>query len=202
VASLRGVAAVTCALQCSIHLGIAAPRKRVESQVGGSRFGNHISAWRRAVCGDLSSAFQPASAAASPRCLLRGVTPCWNRFHKAQFKALPSGYRKLSAADIEQFREQFHRERSSASLPSIARPSAAWTPRQEKGVRPSLPLPYELYARDASAAGRKFLEIAMESQRSLRARSADPPFHVTRRESFNQQVHLRTRAYAVGPASA
>jgi phospholipase C len=144
----------------------------------------NISAWRRAVCGDLSSAFQPASAALPDKLEFPQRDAVLERIHKAQFKPLPSGYRKLAAADIQQFtRDRF---------------SASWMPQQEKGVRPSLPLPYQLYAMGRLSDDRKSLEISMEAGREIfGAKSAGSPFHVYTRGKFRQQVSLRTRAYAV-----
>lgn len=135
---------------------------------------SNISSWRRAVCGDLSSTFQPASATAGVKLPFTSRDAVLESIHKAQFKDMPSGYRKLSAADIAQ--------------------SRAWMPKQEKGVRPSLPLPYELHATAQLSAGRKSLEIAMES-----GKSAGSAFHAYTPGKYKQQAELRTRAYAVAP---
>jgi phospholipase C len=146
----------------------------------------NISAWRRAVCGDLSATFQPASAARPADLEFPRRDAVLESIHKAQFKQPPDGYRKLTQADIEQVRKD--------------RFSAGWMPRQEKGVRPSLPLPYQLYAAGRLSADRKSLEIAMEAKIEIfGARSAGSPFHVYTPGRFRQQANLRTRSYAVGP---
>jgi phospholipase C len=114
----------------------------------------NVTAWRRAVCGDLSSAFQTGAAATQAAKLaypprdqvIEGI-------HKAKFRGLPSGYRKFSAADIAQYRH--------------------WMPKQEAGTRRSLPLPYELYASGRLSAERKSLEISMEARKA-----AGTAFHV------------------------
>ncbi len=81
--------------------------------------------------------------------------------HKAQFKQMPSGYGKPSA------------------------------PRQEPGVRPSTPLPYQLYAEGRISADGAWLEIALE------ARSAGAPFHAYTSRPLRKPANRRTRAYTV-----
>ncbi|HXE64463.1 MAG TPA: phospholipase C, phosphocholine-specific [Bryobacteraceae bacterium] len=114
----------------------------------------NITAWRRAVCGDLSSAFQPASAAAqAAKLAFPARDEVIEGIHKAKFRAMPSGYRKLSAADVAQYR--------------------SFLPKQEAGTRRSLPLPYELHASGRLSADGKSLEISMEARKG-----AGSAFHV------------------------
>ena len=97
---------------------------------------------------------------------------------------MPSGYRKLSAADIE----QFGRERAAAG----------WMPRQESGIRPSSALPYELGAEGAVGADGKHFEITLEARNEMFGEaSAGSPFHVYTPGKFRDRLELRTRAYAV-----
>jgi phospholipase C len=145
----------------------------------------NISAWRRTVCGDLSSVFRPATAGPDKltfterEAVIEGI-------HKAQFKKSPSGYRKLAASEIAEFRRD--------------RQAAPWMPRQEKGVRPSLPLPYELYADGRLSSDGRLLEISMQAGNAVfGARSAGSPFHAYAPKQFRGSAELRTRAYAVEP---
>jgi phospholipase C len=104
--------------------------------------------------------------------------------HKAQFQRLPAGYRKLTAADVDACRKD--------------RRSVSWMPRQETGVRPSVPVPYQLYASGKLSGDRKAVELAMEAQNEFfGAKSAGSPFHVYAPRGFRQDPNLRTRAYAV-----
>lgn len=144
----------------------------------------NISEWRRTVCGDLSTVFRPFQGerfeplAFPPKhTFLEGV-------HQAQFQPMPTGYRKLSASDVETF------EQNRAAVP--------WMPRQEPGTRPSAALPYELYAEGAMASNGELFEIALEagSERFGEA-SAGSPFHVYSPGKFRDGAELRTRAYAV-----
>lgn len=92
---------------------------------------DQISNWRRTICGDLTSVFSDASEEKTDRKL-----PFLNRdsylenIHQTQHKALPV-FRQLTDEDIAKGKIHPHR---------IAR-----MPKQESGIRPSCPLPYELY---------------------------------------------------------
>ena len=145
----------------------------------------NISAWRRTVSGDLTSAFRPfqGGAAGVP------VPPrdaFFEQVHRAQFKRMPSGYRQLTAQD--------------AALVEKDRFGVPWMPRQESGVRPSAALPYELAAAGSvSADGKRFeIELAAGNETFGKA-AAGAPFHVYTPGKFRDQAHLRTRAYAVAP---
>ncbi|MEI9973525.1 MAG: phospholipase C, phosphocholine-specific [Ignavibacteriota bacterium] len=146
----------------------------------------NISAWRRAVCGDLSSVFRPAPAAQPVELTYPPRDAVLETIHKARFKGMPAGYRKLDAGEIDRFRTD--------------RFSVSWMPQQERGVRPSMPLPYELYANGGLSADRRSLEITLEARReAFGARSAGSPFHAYAPRQFRQRVDLRTRTYAVEP---
>ncbi len=90
----------------------------------------NISAWRRTICGDLTSAFQSGSDHESglKDFLKRDATIA--EIHKARFKNVPSGFRALTDAETERIRK-------GANIGLM--------PRQEPGVRRSAPLPYHLH---------------------------------------------------------
>ena len=85
----------------------------------------NISAWRRTVCGNLTSAFKPYNGEHHelPEYLDRDTYV--ERIHKASFKDAPKPAMRITAADT---------------------PSFAVAAFQESGSRPSCPLPYELEA--------------------------------------------------------
>jgi phospholipase C len=121
----------------------------------------NITAWRRAVCGDLTAAFrpfQPGSAAVG----FPARDSFFEQVNLAQYAGMPSGYQQHEL------------------------------PRQEPGVRPSAPLPYELAAAGALSADRERFEIELSS-----GNAAGAPFHVYTPGKFRGQTDLRTRAYAV-----
>ena len=106
----------------------------------------NISPWRRAVCGDLSSIFLPFREKKKLHLYLsRPAKKVFEYVHNAQFKKMPSGFRKLAAADVTEFRKN--------------RFSAGWMPRQEPGTRPSTALPYQLYASGALSPAEKTLAL-------------------------------------------
>jgi phospholipase C len=144
----------------------------------------NISEWRRTVCGDLSTVFRPFQSERTESLPFPAKDSFLGGVHKAQFQALPSGYRKLSASDVEQFKRN--------------RASAPWMPRQEPGIRPSSGLPYELYAEGAISADGKHFEIVLEARKQIFGEAAaGSPFHVYTPGKYRDKVELRTRAYAV-----
>src|SRR5690606_22889215 len=92
---------------------------------------DQISDWRRTVCGNLTSIFNGADQEKADDTL-----PFLNRnsylenIHQTQHKALPI-FGQLTVEDIIKGKEQPHH--------------VALMPKQERGMRPSCALPYELY---------------------------------------------------------
>jgi phospholipase C len=83
------------------------------------------------VCGDITSAFRPYNGEKinSPQPVEKN--PFIETIHKAKFKQLPSDYRKLSEEEIKAINKETHKAMYAGS--------------QEKGIRPSNALPYEIY---------------------------------------------------------
>lgn len=124
----------------------------------------NISSWRRAICGDLTSAFRPgAPAGANPAPVDHPVFV--KSIDRAKYLGNPSGYRRLTPEDV-------------AHVKSDAR-AAGITPRQEPGSRPSSALPYELYVGANVDAASGKLRLSFESGKRLFASaSAGAPFRV------------------------
>ncbi len=125
----------------------------------------NISAWRRTVCGDLSSAFRPyrGEKMELPKAVEREAF--LGSIHQAQFKQLPSGFKKLSPEECAQ----------AGQNPG----SAPFMPRQEKGTRPACPLPYELAVDGALSEDRKSFIIQFAAGKALFGKqSAGAPFHI------------------------
>ncbi len=143
----------------------------------------NISPWRRTVCGDLTSAFQPAPSDKNDRLPFPTRDEFIEQIHRAQFKELPSGYEKLTPADLEQIR------RSPSKFPRM--------PRQEPGVRPSCALPYELVVEGKLTADRKQFGLVLEARNErFGQRAAGSPFVVYARYNDGD---VRPRDYAVSP---
>lgn len=124
----------------------------------------NISAWRRAISGDLTSTFRQYDGK-------RPSLPFLNRdkyvesIQRARYKKIPSDYRALSAEQI-------------ASVNRDARTSGL-IPAQEPGVRQACALPYEPYADGhLHHDGKKFELVIRAGNHLFGERSAGFPFNV------------------------
>ncbi|HTN38986.1 MAG TPA: phospholipase C, phosphocholine-specific [Arachidicoccus sp.] len=126
---------------------------------------DNISDWRRAVCGDLTSAFTRFSKQPQQKLPFLNRDQFVQRIYNAKFKAAPTGYKSLTAAEIQDI---------------IRRPEEAkWMPSQEPGVRPSTALPYEIYADGSYDKASKTLNIQLQAGKNIFGnRSAGVPFIV------------------------
>jgi phospholipase C len=140
----------------------------------------NVNEWRRTVCGDLTSAFQPAGDD-------RGVMPSFpprdefiESIHKAKFAGPPANFHPLTAEELEQIRRD---------------PWLSLLPRQEPGTRPSCPLPYELAVDGTldAATARFKLTFAAKTDR-FGSRSAGAPFIVY---AVTKPGDVQVRNYAV-----
>lgn len=126
---------------------------------------SNITAWRRAVCGDLTAAFQPADAGRSVPLERVHRERFLGSIHQARFREPPSGFRALAAEEVAAVRANPHR--------------SPLLPRQEPGVRPSCPLPYELSVTGALTENRRQFRVVFRAGRErFRDRAAGAPFHV------------------------
>ena len=91
----------------------------------------HESAWREAISGDLTSAFQTFDVH-QPAVAPIERDPFLETIYRAKFKDLPKGYKFLSAA------QTLATQQGETRSPLL--------PIQEPGIRSSCALPYELYA--------------------------------------------------------
>jgi phospholipase C len=137
----------------------------------------NISAWRRAITGDLTSIFRPYD----PK---DGALEFLNRdkfvvsIEQARHKEIPSNYRKLTAEQIA------HSEFTSA---------------QEPGVRPSCGLPYELYADGVLTSDRSKFALTMKAGNAVHGKqSIGAPFNVYIRNG--QTMRAATFAVRAGDA--
>ncbi|MEO8403133.1 MAG: phospholipase C, phosphocholine-specific [Chitinophagaceae bacterium] len=144
---------------------------------------SNISDWRRTVCGDLSSVFRPYNNEKINKPEFLERDEFIESIHKAQFKNPPSNFKKLSAADIAAINKQPH---TSDLLPS-----------QEKGIRSSCALPYELYVDGQLSADKKSVELSFNAAKNVFGNeAAGSPFNVYAPGKY-QQEDVRTWAYGV-----
>jgi len=123
----------------------------------------NISDWRRTVCGDLSSVFRAADVA-SPLPVPIGRDATVERIYAAKFQQRPAAPAAM-AVDV-------------AAM-------------QERGIRPSAPLPYALHANIEPSPGG--MTLVMEARNDvLGARSQGAPFN-----AYSYGAAMTSRAYAV-----
>ena len=150
---------------------------------------HNISAWRRTVCGDLSSVFRPYHGEVMGKPEFVAKDAFMESVHKAKFKKLPTGFTLLGEKEIAAIQAD-----SSAS---------SFLPQQEKGKRPSNALPYELSVNGVLSQDKKnFLLTMRAGNEQFGVASAGAPFNVYAPEKFlheltNQFESVRTWAYAV-----
>lgn len=165
------------------HTSIVQLVEKVLSHKLGREFREpNITAWRRAVCGDLTSVFRPYNGEKIelPKYVER--EEFLGSIHRAQFKPAPGGFKKLTEEEMKLAREN----------PA----QCAWLPRQEKGTRPSCALPYELSVDGSLSADRKSLTLRLAAGKAVfGARAAGAPFHAY--APGNAKVEGSVRAYAV-----
>jgi phospholipase C len=146
---------------------------------------SNINSWRRAVCGDLTAALQAPTKTDDGALSYPDRDKFVADIHRAQFKELPTGFHALTADEIEQMRRDPR--------------SVAGFPKQEPGVRPSCPLPYELAVHGALDDERKRFRITFEAQNQVfRERAAGATFNVY---AFTGPGAFQVRNYAVEAAS-
>jgi phospholipase C len=138
---------------------------------------DNISRWRRAICGDLTVAFSPFDGN-SPKQL-----PFLNRdkfvqdIYNAKFKAAPAGYKQLTGHEVNQI---------------IDNP-ATLTLNQEKGIRPSCALPYELYAHGQWNKEQESFVISMAAgKQAFGDKAVGAPFTVYAPAAFKDEAGKST----------
>lgn len=125
----------------------------------------NLTAWRRAVCGDLTSAFRPwrGEEVGLPTALEREAV--LRVVHQAQFKPVPGGFRPLAAEELAQARRDFG--------------ALAVRPRQEEGTRPSAALPYELGVQGGLGGEGRHVALRLAAGKArFGDRAAGAAFHV------------------------
>jgi phospholipase C len=147
----------TSVLQFMEHFLTHKTKKKMEE--------TNISAWRRTVCGDLTSVFRPYNGEEIKLPSSVAKDSFIQSVHQAKFKKVPSNFKKLSAEEITQINQN---------------PSASpLLPQQEKGVRPASPLPYQLYTEGGLTADKKSFQLKLSAQNEIFGKNAaGSPFHV------------------------
>ena len=143
----------------------------------------NITAWRRTVCGDLSSVFKPYNGEETGMPSFPARNSFMESIYNAKFKNNPAGYQSLSDAEIAAINNRM-------SVNGLM-------PVQEKGIRPACAVPYQLYADGALAIDKKTIGIKFTAGNELfGAQSAGAPFYVY--ANMGSDLSIRTYAASAG----
>lgn len=124
--------------------------KFLEKKLGKKIMEENITQWRRTVCGDLTSVFRPYNGEQINQPKPMEKKPFMQAIYSAKFKDLPDNYRKLSQQEINAINSNHS--------------SSPYFPQQEKGIRSSCALPYELYVNGEAAKGQFKLSFKAGSE--------------------------------------
>lgn len=132
----------------------------LERKTGKKIVEENISPWRRTVCGDLTSAFRSYNGEKVNLPAFLEKSPFLKNIYSAKFKDEPDNYRKLSVEEVTQINKD-HSE-------------SPYFPQQEKGIRSSCPLPYELYVNGSFKADRFSISFNAANKRFGKKASGSP----------------------------
>jgi phospholipase C len=154
----------------------------------------NISKWRRTVCGDLTSVFRYSADNEAVSLELLQKDPFMESVYSARFKKLPDDFKALNPEEISLFRKNPY--------------DSPYMPQQEKGIRPSNGLFYQLFAEGILNKERKSINIHFESGNMVFGdKTLGSAFNVYAPGKYLQNVNgssvfrdLRTWAFAVNPS--
>jgi phospholipase C len=151
----------------------------LEKKLGKKITEENITPWRRTVCGDLTSAFRPYHGEKINQPEFLEKAPFLQKIYSAKFKEEPDNYRKLSPEEIEQINNN-HLQ-------------SPYFPQQEKGIRSSCALPYELYV-NGSFTKDKFSISFNAANKRFGQKALGSPFTVYTISPFKGEL-MRTWDY-------
>jgi phospholipase C len=139
--------------------------KLLSKKSGKSIRQDNISAWRRAICGDLTSAFNSGETEPEKKIHFLKKDPFIEKIYNAKFRKTPRDYKALSREEIAAINHD------PLSSPLMVH--------QEPGMRPSCPLPYQLYADGGLTGDKKAFSLQMKAATEVfGSRAAGAPFKV------------------------
>jgi phospholipase C len=132
---------------------------------------NNISEWRRTICGDLTSVFAPYNGSQPESIPFLDRDKKIETIYNAKFKQDPDVSKKLSAQDIDRISAQPHLNM------------------QEKGIRTSCALPYELYTHGRVSDDKKNFELKLVAGNQVFGKNAaGSPFTVSAPVKYNDET--------------
>jgi len=146
---------------------------------------DNITPWRRTVCGDLTSTFRKYNGEKIEALPFLKKDPFIKSVHKAKFKNVPANYKNLSADEIAVINKNPN--------------TSAYMPRQEKGVRPSCALPYEINADGNFNADKNIFEVKLAAANKLfNKQAAGSPFIIYSRNYLQKDFLVKNYALSAG----
>jgi phospholipase C len=155
---------------------------------------SNISEWRRTVCGDLTSVFRNSVNNETDSLEFLRKDPFIESVYNAKFKKLPDDFKALNTEEIRLFRSNPY--------------DSLYMPQQEKGIRPSNGLFYQLHAEGKLNTEKRSFDIRFESGSLVFGeKTLGSAFNVYAPGKYRQNVNgsavfrdLRTWAFAVRSA--
>ena len=142
---------------------------------------NNLSEWRRTVCGDLTSVFKPYNGESIKLPSFVEKEPFIKGIFEAQYQGKPANFKAFSDTEIAQINQ--------------GDPNFDWGAKQEKGIRKSCPLSYELYAE--GVLNKQQFEIQLKAGNSVFGKKSNgSPFIVYNSKPY-QNAWPEARNYAV-----
>lgn len=121
-------------------------------KIGKKIIEENITGWRRAVCGDLQSAFRPYHGEPITKPAFLEREKFVQEIYNAKFKGNPGGFKALTESD----KRKLNAEDLSFDI----------LPVQEQGVRDACPLPYALHAHGSLGAEKRAFELSLEARKT------------------------------------
>jgi phospholipase C len=119
---------------------------------------SNMSEWRRTVCGDLTSIFRASTNDQQAGLEFLKKDAFMESVYNAKFKKLPNGFKALGSEEISQFQKDPY--------------TSELMPKQEKGIKPSNGLSYQLYADGILNLEKDAFEVRFESSSKTFGKSA------------------------------
>jgi phospholipase C len=160
----------------------------LEQKTGKKITETNISPWRRMICGNLTSIFRPYNSDPIPSPEFVQKDAFIERIYNAKFKKLPDDFKLMNGAQINAFNADPHQ----------------FMQQQEKGIKPSNALPYDMHVDGKlSADGRSFEISFVNNDKFFGKSTAGAPFNVYApgivKQLNGEFAPLRAWAYAVKP---
>lgn len=141
----------------------------------------NITPWRRAICGNLTSAFRPYNGEKIEQPQFLEKTAFMKTIYSAKFKEEPDNFKALNADEIALI------NKNPISSPDF--------PQQEKGVRMACALPYELYVNGAHEGGKYRIDFNA-GNKQFGKKAAGSPFIVYAQNPYKTET-LKVWDYTV-----